>query len=217
MSALDDLLDKKDREIARLGSLLDDAVDLLFNWLPPHDEPRLAEKTAFFLSQTDIDKRLIALAKAKASATVQSDVVVTAADIRARLAERRKRRPPLTICPACGADYAEAEAKNARLAKAAKPADRGDDWREFYTSSDEVHDGSRRTQFAELEVVRLKEEHAVYAPAMVNLLDAGAVGTIVHVHQPLDPKPAYEVEFTDDAGKTIAVLTLRDDEIEKMT
>ena len=42
-------------------------------------------------------------------------------------------------------------------------------------------------------------------------LSAGAVGTVVHVHS--DPEPAYEVEFTDDQGRTIAVTTLRPEQV----
>lgn len=63
--------------------------------------------------------------------------------------------------------------------------------------------------FAELEGVRLKS--ASHSP-----LEPGVVGTIVHVHYPIDAQSAYEVEFTDDDGKTLAVLTLRADEIESV-
>jgi hypothetical protein len=42
-------------------------------------------------------------------------------------------------------------------------------------------------------------------------LGAGAIGTVVHVfHQ---PNTAYEVEFVDDDGKTIAMATLTPDQI----
>jgi hypothetical protein len=42
-------------------------------------------------------------------------------------------------------------------------------------------------------------------------LAAGAVGTIVHVHD--DPEPAYEVEFTDAEGRTTALTTLHPDQV----
>ena len=42
-------------------------------------------------------------------------------------------------------------------------------------------------------------------------LAAGSIGTIVHVfHQ---PDLAYEVEFTNADGSTLAMLTLRPDEL----
>jgi hypothetical protein len=41
-------------------------------------------------------------------------------------------------------------------------------------------------------------------------LDAGAVGTIVHIFH--KPNIAYEVEFIDDDGATIAMATLTPDQ-----
>lgn len=41
-------------------------------------------------------------------------------------------------------------------------------------------------------------------------LRSGMTGTIVYEHH--DP-PAYEVEFTDEDGKTIAMLALRPDQL----
>jgi hypothetical protein len=42
-------------------------------------------------------------------------------------------------------------------------------------------------------------------------LDAGAIGTIVEVF--IRPERAYEVEFSDPDGTTLALLTLRPDEV----
>jgi hypothetical protein len=42
-------------------------------------------------------------------------------------------------------------------------------------------------------------------------LSAGAVGTVVHIFD--KPNLAYEVEFTDDGGKTIAQVPLTPDQI----
>jgi hypothetical protein len=42
-------------------------------------------------------------------------------------------------------------------------------------------------------------------------LEAGAVGTVVHVFH--RPDTAYEVEFVDDDGTTIALATLAPDQI----
>jgi hypothetical protein len=43
-------------------------------------------------------------------------------------------------------------------------------------------------------------------------LDAGAVGAVVMVYE-ADP-PGYDVEFTDPQGVTLALLTLRDEDLE---
>ncbi|MFF0232715.1 DUF4926 domain-containing protein [Micromonospora sp. NPDC005254] len=42
-------------------------------------------------------------------------------------------------------------------------------------------------------------------------LPAGAVGTVVHVFD--GPPPAYEVEFADADGRTVAMVTLRTDQM----
>lgn len=42
-------------------------------------------------------------------------------------------------------------------------------------------------------------------------LSAGAIGTVVHIFD--KPNLAYEVEFTDDSGKTIAQVPLTPDQI----
>jgi len=60
--------------------------------------------------------------------------------------------------------------------------------------------------FKEYELVRLKQ------PVPFVGLNAGAVGAIVMVY---DDPPAYEVEFTDSSGATIALLTLKEEEIER--
>lgn len=43
-------------------------------------------------------------------------------------------------------------------------------------------------------------------------LTAGAIGAVVHVFQ--QPNLAYEVEFTDDNGRTIAQLPLTPDQVQ---
>ncbi|MEU7781663.1 DUF4926 domain-containing protein [Micromonospora parva] len=42
-------------------------------------------------------------------------------------------------------------------------------------------------------------------------LSAGAVGTVVDVFN--DPPTAYEIEFTDADGRTVAMVRLRADEV----
>lgn len=44
-------------------------------------------------------------------------------------------------------------------------------------------------------------------------LTAGSVGAIVHIFH--EPTVAYEVEFTDDAGRTIAMTTLTPDQLRR--
>ncbi len=70
----------------------------------------------------------------------------------------------------------------------------------------------RRVQFKELEVVRVKAA----LPGGGGWTDdpdlpAGAVGTIVHVHE-----PRYEVEITDDSGKTLRVVTVLEHDLERV-
>jgi hypothetical protein len=43
-------------------------------------------------------------------------------------------------------------------------------------------------------------------------LNAGAIGAVVMVYES-DP-PGYDVEFTDARGVTLALLTLRDEDLE---
>jgi hypothetical protein len=58
--------------------------------------------------------------------------------------------------------------------------------------------------FTEYEVVRLKRSKSG--------LPAGTRGTVVMVHEALPP--AYEVEFVDRTGRTLALLTLTDADLE---
>jgi len=58
--------------------------------------------------------------------------------------------------------------------------------------------------FSEYQVVRLKRTmHAV---------PAGAIGAIVMAYDSVPP--GYEVEFTDRDGRTIALLTLQEEDLE---
>lgn len=59
---------------------------------------------------------------------------------------------------------------------------------------------------SELDVVRLKND------LPEERLAAGMIGTIVLVHN-ANP-PAYEVEFADKCGRTIAMLALPEDALE---
>jgi len=45
---------------------------------------------------------------------------------------------------------------------------------------------------------------------------AGATGTILLIYPQPPLPPAYEVEFTDGKGNTVALLALQEDEIEKV-
>lgn len=60
--------------------------------------------------------------------------------------------------------------------------------------------------FSELDVVRLKYD------LPEERLAAGMTGTIVLVHNA--KPPAYEVEFADEHGRTIAMLALPEDALE---
>ncbi len=46
-------------------------------------------------------------------------------------------------------------------------------------------------------------------------LPAGTVGTVVHIFD--QPNRAYEVEFADSDGRTIAMAALTDDQIRRHT
>jgi hypothetical protein len=46
-------------------------------------------------------------------------------------------------------------------------------------------------------------------------LEAGAIGTVVHVFD--TPRTAYEVEFVDDDGTTAAITTLTRDQFQPWT
>ena len=63
--------------------------------------------------------------------------------------------------------------------------------------------------FAEYQVVRLSQDIPEEG------LEAGARGTVLMVH-PLRPKSPreYEVEFVDEEGATLALLTLAEGQLE---
>jgi hypothetical protein len=44
-------------------------------------------------------------------------------------------------------------------------------------------------------------------------LTAGSVGTVVHVFD--RPEPAYEIEFADDDGRTLATVALTSDKLRR--
>jgi hypothetical protein len=60
--------------------------------------------------------------------------------------------------------------------------------------------------FKELDVVRLATDLPDEG------LAAGAVGTVVHIFR--TPSTAYEVEFVDEEGETLAMATLAEDALE---
>jgi hypothetical protein len=66
---------------------------------------------------------------------------------------------------------------------------------------------NRGRKFSEYEIVRLRRFQSG--------LDAGRIGAIVMVYDSLPP--AYEVGFTDPDGVTVALLTLRSDDLEPAT
>ena len=61
--------------------------------------------------------------------------------------------------------------------------------------------------FSEYEVVRLKSDKEG--------LKAGAEGTIVMAYE--YPRIGYQVEFMNESGHTLAVLTLYDDDLEPLS
>lgn len=168
------LADERSAEIIRLGSLLDDAVAIIARWARP-DDSWLDEQGRAFLA----------------------DPTITA--IVGRLIGAGWKGPKL-LCPACGADYAEAEAKGKRLRAVFEPVG-------------QEHQSAIRPRFAELELVRLKADVPGGGGWTEDMpVPAGSIGTIVHVHN----RTAYEVEFTDDDGKTLRVATLTADALEKV-
>jgi len=60
----------------------------------------------------------------------------------------------------------------------------------------------------EYDVVRLRRAYPEHK------LEAGAIGAVVMVY---DNPPAYEVEFCDADGVTLALLTLQEEVLEKTT
>lgn len=63
--------------------------------------------------------------------------------------------------------------------------------------------------FCEYDIVRLKREMPAEG------LSAGATGIILLIYEQPPLPPAYEIEFIDGNGNTIAILALQEDEIEK--
>ena len=71
----------------------------------------------------------------------------------------------------------------------------------------------------ENDVVRLKHSIAASSssawPGMPSTaLATGTIGTVVMVHAANSLNSAYEVEFVDGAGHTLALLTLNENDIE---
>lgn len=64
--------------------------------------------------------------------------------------------------------------------------------------------------FSEYDVIRLKRDKPMRG------LPAGVTGTILLIYPQPPLPPAYEVEFTDGEGNTVALLTLQEDGIEKV-
>jgi hypothetical protein len=60
--------------------------------------------------------------------------------------------------------------------------------------------------YREFEVVKLRN-------ALSERLPAGSVGTVLLVHDVPRLPVAYEVEFLDQAGDTIAVLTVKETDL----
>ncbi len=60
----------------------------------------------------------------------------------------------------------------------------------------------------EYDIVRLKREIPNKG------LSSGAVGTILLIYDQSPLPPAYEVEFTDGNGNALAILAVKEDEIE---
>lgn len=63
--------------------------------------------------------------------------------------------------------------------------------------------------FEEYSLVKLKND------LPEENLEAGAKGTIVMVYPKISESQDYEVEFSDDEGNTLALLTLPESSIEK--
>lgn len=63
--------------------------------------------------------------------------------------------------------------------------------------------------FALYEVVKLRVQKAPNLPA-------GTQGTILIIYNEPGLPLAYEVEFLDDLGSTLSIMTLKEQEIEKI-
>ena len=73
----------------------------------------------------------------------------------------------------------------------------------------------------ENDIVRLKHKVPANNPAAwpgipSTDLTAGAVGTIVMVYKTDSTSSEYEVEFVDKDGRTLALLSLKEDDIESV-
>lgn len=71
----------------------------------------------------------------------------------------------------------------------------------------------------ENDVVMLKHDIPAHSPTewpgiSSTALSTGAVGTVVMVYTTNSSTYEYEVEFVDDDGHTLALLTLKEDDIE---
>lgn len=62
----------------------------------------------------------------------------------------------------------------------------------------------------EYDIIKLK------APLPSKNLPLGAKGTVLIVYNEPKLPRAYEIEFLDEEGNTLAIVTLNDDEIEKV-
>lgn len=119
------------------------------------------------------------------------------------------------ICPACGVNYDEARTEAARYHAngcawfVGGPCGCGADLPPVPARRDRL--SVPEPAFAELDGVRVLTDRLV--PQSIAL---GAIGTIVHVYRSIAvPGEGYEVEFTDDDGKTTATLTMTESELEK--
>ena len=64
-------------------------------------------------------------------------------------------------------------------------------------------------QYSILEVVQLQQDFPNLS------LCRGSIGTVIDTY--MDPHEAYEVEFCDDRGATVALLTLRPEQLRSIS
>jgi Domain of unknown function (DUF4926) len=74
----------------------------------------------------------------------------------------------------------------------------------------------------ENDIVRLKHNVPVNSPrAWPGIpsmdLTTGSLGTVVMVYETNSTDPEYEVEFVDNDGQTLALLSLKEDDIESVS
>lgn len=179
---------ERSNEIVRLSTLLDDALSYLAAIVERDLQPAVIDNARAFLLRPDIAK-------------IVADLTANAT-------------PEALICPACGADYAESEKSNELLLQASIRADVEGTPEAIEAMHAAVDADERGPRFAELEIVRIKKPLPGGGGWTEDPdLPAGAVGTVVHVHV---REPRYEVEFTDDDGKTLRVATVLAHDLEKM-